>query len=47
MMLYFEEMANAQYLERFNQKDIQITYHLDRQFYFPVTVSSNVIFHYI
>lgn len=39
MMLNLEEMANAKYLERFDQQDIQINYHMDRQFYFGITVS--------
>lgn len=39
-MIQFEEDANSQYLERFNQKDIQLTYHMGQQFYFPITVSN-------
>lgn len=38
MMLYLEEEAQAHYLKKFDQRDIQVTYHMDRQFYFPVTV---------
>lgn len=38
MMVYLEEEAQAHYLTRFDQTDIQVIFHMDRQFYFPVTV---------
>lgn len=38
LMIHLEEEAQAHYLKRFDQNDIQITYHMDRQYYFPVTV---------
>lgn len=40
MMLHFEEEDQARYLDRFNLKDVQITYHMERKFFFPLTVSS-------
>lgn len=38
LMIHLEEEAQAQYLKRFDQSDIQITFNVDRQYYFPVTV---------
>lgn len=38
LMIHLEEVAQAQYLKRFDQSDIQITFNMDRQYYFPVTV---------
>lgn len=42
MMIHFEEEAQSQYLEEFNLKNVEITYHMDRQYYFPITVSFSV-----
>ncbi|XP_031638656.1 putative helicase mov-10-B.1 isoform X2 [Contarinia nasturtii] len=36
-MIYFEEEEQTRHLEKFNQSDIQITYHMDRQFWFPIS----------
>lgn len=38
MMIHLEEEAQAHYLKRFDQNDIKIVFHMDRQYYFPVTV---------
>lgn len=37
MMIHFEEDEQTRFLEKFNKTDIKLTYHMDRQFYFPVT----------
>lgn len=37
-MIHLEEEAQAHYLKRFDQSDIKITFNMDRQYYFPVTV---------
>lgn len=39
MMIHIEEEEQARYLDTFNKTDIQLTYHMDRQFRFAVTDS--------
>lgn len=39
MMIHIEEEEQARYLDTFNKTDIQLSYHMDRQFCFPVTDS--------
>lgn len=38
-MIHFEEEEQTHYLQRFNQKNIELTYHMDNQFYISVTVN--------
>lgn len=39
MMIQLEECEQDQYISRFNQTDMQLTYYMDRMFYIPITVS--------
>ena len=38
-MIHLEEDEQARYLATFDEKNVQITYYMDRQFYFGTPVS--------
>lgn len=38
MMIYLEEEEGNKFVKRFNQTDIELTYHMDRTFWLNVTV---------
>lgn len=38
-IIHFEEEEMYVYLQQFNKSNIQLNFHMDQMFYFPVTVS--------